>query len=60
MICAPTLKGMRIPMIIEVAIDGEVMGLYVKHLLVPLPRPWDIVLWDQTPMHEHSPVNEMI
>jgi transposase len=59
-ICALTLKGVRIPMMIEGAIDGEVLELYVEHFLVPLLRPGDIVLWDQIPMHKNSRVKELI
>lgn len=59
-ICGLTLKGVRIPMMIEGAIDGEVLELYVKHFLVPLLRPGDIVLWDQIPMHKNSRVKELI
>jgi transposase len=59
-ISALTLTGVRIPMMIEGAIDGEVLELYVKHCLVPLLQPDDIVLWDQISMHKNPRVEELI
>lgn len=59
-ISALTLEGIRIPMMIEGAIDGEVLGLYAEHFLVPQLRPGDIVLWDQVPMHKNPHVRELV
>lgn len=49
---ALTLSGVRVPMMIDGAIDGEVLGLYVKHFLVPLLHPGDLVIWDNVPTHK--------
>src|SRR5262249_28598093 len=59
-ICALTIKGVRIPMMIEGAIDGEELELYVEHFLVPLLQPGDIVMWDQISMHKNFRVKELI
>jgi len=59
-ISALTRHGVRIPMMIEGAIDGEVLKLYVRHFLLPRLRPGDIVLWDQVPMHKNSEVRALI
>src|SRR5262249_33046283 len=41
-------------MMIEGAIDGEVLELYVEHFLVPELQPGDIVLWDNIPTHKNK------
>jgi transposase len=53
-ISALTWKGVRCPMMIEGAIDGEVLGLYVEHFLAPQLRPGDIVMWDNIPTHKNQ------
>lgn len=53
-ICVLILRGVRAPMMIEGAIDGEVLELYVEHFLVPELRPGDIVLWDNVPTHKNT------
>lgn len=53
-ICVLTLRGVRAPMMIEGAIDGEVLELYVEHFLVPELQPGDIVLWDNVPTHKNK------
>ena len=53
-ISALTWQGVRAPMMIEGAIDGEVLGLYVEHLLVPELRSGDVVLWDNIPTHKNK------
>jgi transposase len=53
-ISALTLKGVRAPMMIEGAIDGEVLGLYVVRFLAPGLRSGDIVLWDNVPTHKNK------
>ncbi|QQS45133.1 MAG: transposase [Acidobacteriota bacterium] len=50
-IAALTLQGIRAPMMIEGAIDGEVLSLYVEHFLVPELHPGDIVMWDKLSTH---------
>lgn len=51
---ALTLRGVRAPMMIEGAIDGEVLGLYVARWLAPALRRGDIVLWDNVPTHKNK------
>lgn len=53
-ISALTLDGVRAPMMIEGAIDGQVLELYVEHLLVPELQPGDIVLWDNVATHKNQ------
>src|SRR5262249_31661472 len=52
-IIALTFTGVRVPMMIEGAIDGEVLARYVGHFLAPQLQPGDIVLWDQVPTHQN-------
>jgi transposase len=40
-------------MMIEGAVDGEVLGLWVEHLLAPQLRPGDIVVWDNVATHQN-------
>lgn len=51
---ALTWKGVRVPMMIEGAIDGEVLEFYVEHFLAPELRPGDIVMWDNVPTHKNQ------
>jgi len=53
-ISALTLAGVRAPLMIKGAIDGEVLELYVKHLLLPELRAGDIVIWDKLPVHKNE------
>jgi transposase len=51
---ALTWHGLRAPMLIDGAIEGEVLELDVKHWLVPELRPGDLVLWDNVPTHKNK------
>lgn len=53
-IAALTLHGLRAPMLIEGAIDGEVLSQYVEHLLVPELHAGDIVMWDRLATHKNQ------
>lgn len=57
---ALTLAGVRAPMMIEGAIDGEVLELYVTRFIVPHLRPGDIVIWDNVPTHKRARVIALI
>lgn len=57
---ALTLAGVRAPMMIEGAIDGAVLELYVRHFLAPQLRPGDIVIWDNVPTHKSAGVVALI
>ena len=57
---ALTLAGVRAPMMIEGAIDGEVLEVYVAQFLVPHLRPGDIVIWDNVPTHKRARVIALI
>jgi len=59
-ISALTLSGVRAPMMIEGAIDGEVLELYVRHFLAPQLRAGDIVIWDNVPTHKNGRVLSLI
>ena len=47
-------------MMIEGAIDGEVLGLDVLHFLAPQLRAGDIVMWDNLPTHKRARVLTLI
>ena len=53
-ISALSLEGVRAPMMIEGAIDGETLAQYVERLLAPVLRRGDIVLWDNVPTHKNK------
>ena len=53
-IAALRLRGIRAPMMIEGAIDGEVLSHYVEHFLVPELHPGDIVMWDKLSAHKNK------
>lgn len=57
---ALTLAGVRAPLMIEGAIDGEVLELYVQHLLAPLLQAGDIVIWDNVATHKSTRVVRLI
>lgn len=57
---ALTLAGVRAPMMIEGAIDGEVLEVYVAQFLVPHLRAGDIVIWDNVPPHKRARVIALI
>jgi len=59
-ISALTLDGVRASMMIEGAIDGEVLELYVEHFLAPQLRVGDIVIWDNVPTHKSARVIALI
>lgn len=59
-ISALTLDGVRAPMMIEGAIDSEVLESYVKHFLIPQVRPGDIVIWDNVRTHQSARVLDLI
>ena len=59
-ISALTLSGVRAPMMIEGAIDANVLERYVEHFLVPLLRPRDIVLWDNLTIHKNARIRARI
>ena len=52
-IAALTWRGLRAPMMIEGAIDGEVLSHYVEHFLLPELHPGDIVMWDKLSTHKN-------
>ena len=47
-------------MMIEGAIDGQVLELYVERILVPLLRPGDIIIWDNLSIHKNAKVKTLI
>jgi transposase len=59
-ISALTWQGVHAPLMLEGAIDGEVLELYAERFLVPELRPGDIVLWDNVPTHKNSHVIALI
>ena len=59
-ITALTLQGVRAPMMIEGAVDGDVLEGYVKTCLAPALQPGDIVIWDNVATHKCKPVVALI
>jgi transposase len=59
-ISALTWAGVRAPLMIKGAINGEVLEGYVQHFLVPELRPGDIVIWDNVPTHKNERVRSLI
>lgn len=59
-ISALTLSGVRTPLMLEGAIDGQALELYVAHFLVPQLQPGDIVVWDNVPTHKSGRVRALI
>ena len=57
---AITLAGVQAPMMIEGPIDGQVLELYVEHILAPLLRPGDIIIWDNVSIHKNTKVKALI
>lgn len=60
MIAALRLDGPTAPMVIEGATDAAVFRAYVKHVLVPVLRPGQIVVLDNLSSHKGSEIRERI
>jgi transposase len=60
MIAALGLNGPAAPMVIEGATDAAVFRAYVKHVLVPVLRPGQIVVLDNLSSHKGQEVQKMI
>jgi transposase len=57
---ALTLAGVQAPLMIDGPLDGQVLELYVEHLLAPLLQPGDVVFWDNVPTHKNVRVRVLI
>ena len=60
MIAALSLGGAVAAMVIEGAADGAVFRAYVKHVLVPVLQPEQIVVLDNLAVHKDAEVRQMI
>lgn len=60
MIAALGLEGPAAPMVIEGATDAAVFRAYVKHVLVPVLHPGQIVVLDNLSCHKGDEVRAMI
>jgi len=60
MIAALRLDGPTAPMVIEGATDAAVFRAYIKHVLVPVLRPGQIVVLDNLSSHKGDEVRRMI
>lgn len=60
MISALSFQGAAAPMVIEGATDAAVFRAYVKHVLVPVLHPGQIVVMDNLSCHKGDEIKEMI
>lgn len=60
MIAVLRLDGPTAPMVIEGATDAAVFRAYIKHVLVPVLRPGQIVVLDNLSSHKGVEIREMI
>ncbi len=60
MIAALRLEGATAPMVIEGAMDAAVFRAYVKHVLVSVLRPGQIVVLDNLSSHKGGEIRQMI
>jgi len=60
MIAALRLDGPMAPMVIEGATDAAVFRAYVKHVLVPVLRPGQIVVLDNLSSHKGVEIRKLI
>lgn len=60
MLAALTLEGIKAPMMIEAATDGDVFLSYVEHVLCPVLRPGQVVILDNLRAHKVEGVREKI
>lgn len=54
------MQGVQVPMLLEGALDGDVLEASGRHLLVPQLRPGDIVIWDNVRTHKRKDVLALI
>ena len=60
MLAALGAKGLRAPMHIDGAVDGEVFSVYIRDVLSPELKKGDIVVMDNLSSHKVSGIEEMI
>ena len=60
MIAALGVEGATAPMVIEGATDAAVFRAYVKHVLVPVVQPGQIVVLDNLGSHKNAEVRRLI
>ena len=59
-VVALTLQGLIAPVVVDGPINGDVFVAYIRHQLVPLLRPGDIVIMDNLSSHKRAEVREAI
>lgn len=52
--------GMKAPMVLAGAVNGDAFRAYVEHVLAPTPSPADLVIMDNLPTRKASGVREAI
>jgi transposase len=60
MVAALCLDGPTAPMVIEGPMDAAVFRAYVKHVLVPVLQPGQIVVLDNLSSHKGAEIHQMI
>ncbi len=54
------MTGMVAPMVLDGPINGDGFEAYVRHVLMPEPRPGDVVIMDNLSSHKRLAVQELI
>ena len=59
-VAAVRLDGLTAPFTIDCPMDGEVFGVYVERVLVPMLRAGDVVVMDNLTAHKRPQIKRMI
>jgi transposase len=59
-IAALRAQGITAPFLVEGAVDGDVFGAYLEHVLCPELREDDVVILDNLSTHKMARVRELI
>jgi hypothetical protein len=56
----PTLAGLTVCLAVEGAADAPLMRAFVRHALVPAPRPGQVVVLDNLGVHRDAEVRRLV
>jgi transposase len=60
LLAALSLEGITAAMTMTGPADGEVVGLFVRRILLPTLHPGQIVLWDNLSAHTNAALRQLI